>query len=100
MMFTFEDMVDLDGNSIREILKAVDKNDLMLALKNAAEELKEKFYANMSQRAKDAFIEELQFLGAVKMKEVESAQRRIVDAVQALAEQGILQLGESEEMLE
>jgi flagellar motor switch protein FliG len=100
MMFTFEDMVDLDGNSIREILKAVDKNDLMLALKNAAEELKEKFYANMSQRAKDAFIEELQFLGAVKMKEVEGAQRRIVDAVQALAEQGILQLGESEEMVE
>ena len=100
MMFTFEDIVDLDGNSIREILKAVDKNDLMLALKNAAEELKEKFYANMSQRAKDAFIEELQFLGAVKMKEVESAQRKIVDAVQALAEQGILQLGESEEMVE
>lgn len=100
MMFTFEDMVDLDNNSIREILKAVDKNDLMLSLKNAAEELKEKFYANMSQRAKDAFIEELQFLGAVKMKEVESAQRKIVDAVQALAEQGVLQLGESEEMVE
>ncbi|PHM16745.1 MAG: flagellar motor switch protein FliG [Sulfuricurvum sp. PD_MW2] len=100
MMFTFEDMVDLDNNSIREILKAVDKNDLMLSLKNAAEELKEKFYANMSQRAKDAFIEELQFLGAVKMKEVESAQRKIVDAVQGLAEQGVLQLGESEEMVE
>jgi flagellar motor switch protein FliG len=100
MMFTFEDIVDLDGSSIREILKAVDKNDLMLALKNAAEELKEKFYANMSQRAKDAFVEELQFLGAVKMKEVEGAQRKIVDAVQSLAEQGILQLGESEEMLE
>jgi flagellar motor switch protein FliG len=100
MMFTFEDMVDLDGTSIREILKAVDKNDLMLALKNAAEELKEKFYANMSQRAKDAFIEELQFLGAVKMKEVEAAQRKIVDAVQSLADQGIIQIGESEEMLE
>ncbi|WP_295054979.1 FliG C-terminal domain-containing protein, partial [Sulfuricurvum sp.] len=54
----------------------------------------------MSQRAKDAFVEELQFLGAVKMKEVEGAQRKIVDAVQALAEQGILQLGESEEMVE
>ena len=100
MMFTFEDIVNLDGNGIREILKAADKNDLMLALKNAAEELKEKFYANMSQRAKDAFIEELQFLGAVKMKEVEAAQRKIVDVVQALAEQGVLQLGESEEMLE
>ncbi|MGA9046326.1 FliG C-terminal domain-containing protein, partial [Sulfuricurvum sp.] len=100
MMFTFDDIVDLDGNSIREILKSVDKNDLMLALKNAVEELKEKFYANMSQRAKDAFIEEMQFLGAVKMKEVEGAQRRIVDAVQVLAEQGVLQLGESEEMVE
>ncbi len=100
MMFTFEDMVDLDANSIREILKAVDKNDLMLALKSSADELKEKFYANMSQRAKDAFVEEMQFLGAVKVKEVEGAQRKIVDAVQALAEQGILQLGESEEMVD
>ena len=100
MMFTFEDMVDLDANSIREVLKAVDKNDLMLGLKSSADELKEKFYANMSQRAKESFIEEMQFLGAVKVKEVEAAQRRIVDAVQALAEQGVLQLGESEEMLE
>ena len=100
MMFTFEDIVDLDGAGIREILKSADKNDLMLALKNAAEELKEKFFANMSQRAKDVFIEDLQFLGAVKMKEVEAAQRRIVDVVQALADQGVLQLGESEEMLE
>lgn len=100
MMFTFEDIVDLDANSIREILKSVDKNDLMLALKSSADELKEKFYANMSQRAKDAFIEEMQFLGAVKVKEVEGAQRKIVDAVQALAEQGVLQLGESEEMVD
>ncbi|MBD3798756.1 MAG: flagellar motor switch protein FliG [Epsilonproteobacteria bacterium] len=100
MMFTFEDIVDLDANSIREILKAVDKNDLMLALKSSADELKEKFYANMSQRAKDAFIEEMQFLGAVKVKEVEAAQRKIVDVVQALAEQGVLQLGESEEMVD
>lgn len=100
MMFTFEDIVDLDGASVREILKMVDKNDLMLALKSSADELKEKFYANMSQRAKDAFIEEMQFLGAVKVKEVESAQRKIVEAVQALAEQGVLQLGESEEMVE
>lgn len=100
MMFTFEDIVDLDGNSVREILKSVDKNDLMLALKSSADELKEKFYANMSQRAKEAFVEEMQFLGAVKVKEVETAQRKIVDAVQALAEQGVLQLGESEEMVE
>ncbi|HEX5623258.1 MAG TPA: flagellar motor switch protein FliG [Sulfuricurvum sp.] len=100
MMFTFEDIVTLDMNSVREILKMVDKNDLMLALKSAPEELKEKFYANMSQRAKDTFIEELQFLGAVRMKEVEAAQRKIVDAVQALAEQGVVQLGATEEMID
>ena len=100
MMFTFEDIASLDVNSVREILKAVDKNDLMLALKSAPEELKEKFYANMSQRAKDTFVEELQFLGAVKMKEVESAQRKIVDAVQGLAEQGVVQLGGTEEMID
>lgn len=100
MMFTFEDIVDLDGASIREILKMVDKNDLMLALKSSADELKEKFYANMSQRAKEAFVEEMQFLGAVKVKEVEAAQRKVVEAVQTLAEQGVLQLGESEEMVE
>lgn len=100
MMFTFEDITDMDNNGVREILKVADKQDLMLALKSAPEELKEKFFANMSERAKDAFVEEMQFLGAVKVKEVESAQRKIVDAVQQLAEQGILQIGETDEMVE
>ena len=100
MMFTFEDITSLDNNGVREILKTVDKKDLMLALKSAAEELKEKFFANMSQRARDAFVEEMQFLGAVKVKEVEAAQRKIVEVVQQLAEQGVLQIGETEEMIE
>ncbi len=100
MMFTFEDIADLDNNGVREILKVADKQDLMLALKSAPEELRDKFFANMSERAKDAFVEEMQFLGAVKVKEVESAQRRIVDAVQQLAEQGVLQIGETDEMVE
>lgn len=100
MMFTFEDIASLDNNGVREILKTVDKKDLMLALKSAAEELKEKFFGNMSQRAKDAFVEEMQFLGAVKVKEVEGAQRKIVEVVQQLAEQGILQVGDTDEMVE
>ena len=100
MMFTFEDIAKLDNNAIREILKASDKQDLMLALKSAAEDLKEKFFANMSQRARDTFEEEMQFMGAVKMKEVENAQRRIVEVVTQLSEQGVLQMGESEEMIE
>ncbi len=100
MMFTFEDIASLDNNGVREILKTVDKKDLMLSLKSAPEELKEKFFANMSQRARDAFEEEMQFMGAVKVKEVESSQRQIVEAVQQLAEQGVLQIGETDEMIE
>ena len=99
MMFTFEDIVTLDKAAITEILKTVDKGDLMLALKSAPEELKEKFFSAMSERAKDAFEEEMQFLGAVKMKDVEGAQRRIVEAVNGLAEAGIIQMGSTEEMV-
>jgi flagellar motor switch protein FliG len=100
MMFTFEDIMKLDNNGIREILKVVDKKDLMVALKGAGDDLREKFLQNMSQRASEAFIEEMQFLGAVRVKDVEVAQRKIVDEVQKLAEQGILQVGEAEEMIE
>jgi flagellar motor switch protein FliG len=100
MMFTFEDMVSLDKNAITEILKAVEKPDLMLALKSSPEELKEKFFSAMSERAREAFEEEMQFLGAVKMKDVESAQRKIVEAVNSLAEAGTIQMGSTEEMIE
>lgn len=99
MMFTFEDMVALDKAAITETLKAVDKADLMMALKSSPEELKEKFFSAMSERARDAFEEEMQFLGAVKMKDVENAQRRIVEVVNGLAESGTIQLGSNEEMI-
>lgn len=101
MMFTFEDIAKMDKNAITEILKAIEKPDLMLALKSAPEDLRQKFFSAMSERAKEAFEEEMQFMGAVKMKEVEGAQRRIVEVVNGLAESGIVQLGtSSEEMVE
>ena len=100
MMFTFEDIMKLDNNGIREILKVADKKDLMIALKGAPDNLRDKFLSNMSQRAQDAFLEEMQFLGAVRVKDVEEAQRKIVEEVQKLAEQGVLQIGESDEMIE
>lgn len=100
MMFTFEDIVTLDKNAITAILKEIDKNELMLGLKSAPEELKEKFFSAMSERARDAFNEEMQFLGAVKMKDVESAQRKIVESVNSLAESGVIQMGSTEEMVE
>lgn len=99
-MFTFEDIEKLDNNAIREILKIIDKKDLILALKASPEELKQKFMSNMSQRAGEQFLEEMQFLGAVKVKDVEAAQRRIVETVQSLSEQGIIQIGEQEDTIE
>lgn len=100
LMFTFEDINTLNQAAIREILKNVDKKDLMIALKGSGDALKEKFLSSMSQRASDSFKEEMQFLGAVRVKDVEDAQRRIVEQVQALAESGVFQIGESDEMIE
>ncbi|MGP1485170.1 MAG: flagellar motor switch protein FliG [Campylobacter sp.] len=100
LMFTFEDINTLNQNAIREILKNVDKKDLMIALKGAGDSLKEKFMSNMSQRASEAFKEEMQYLGAVRLKDVEEAQRRIVEQVQALADSGVFQIGEADEMIE
>jgi len=100
MMFTFEDISSLDKTAISETLKAVDKAELMLALKSSPEELKEKFFSAMSDRAREAFEEEMQFLGAVKMKDVEGAQRKIVEVVNGLAESGAIQMGSTEEMID
>lgn len=100
MMFTFEDIIKLDKNAIREILKVVDKKDLTMALKAANDTLKQKFLDQMSTRASEQFIEEMQFLGAVRMRDVEAAQRKIVEAIQTLSEQGLIQVGEEEDVVE
>jgi flagellar motor switch protein FliG len=100
MMFTFEDINKLDANAITEILKSIDNKDLALGLKGANDDLKEKFLSRMSSRAAAAFEEELGFLGAVKLKDVEAAQRKIVELVQSLAEQGTIEMGDDEEMVE
>ncbi len=100
MMFTFEDIIKLDNGAIREILKNVDKKDLTLALKSAPEELEQKFLSNMSQRAGEQFIEELQYLGIVKVRDVENSQRKVVELVQALSEQGVIQIGEEDDVVE
>ena len=71
-----------------------------MALKSAPEELKQKFLSNMSQRAGEQFIEELQYLGVVKVRDVEAAQRKVVEIVQALSEQGVISIGEQEDVVE
>ena len=86
--------------AMREILKEAEQNDLLLALKGSSEELKEKIMSNMSTRARAAFEEELGFIGAVKVKDVEAAQRKIVDVVQRLVDTGKIQLADNDEMID
>ncbi|GAA7491969.1 flagellar motor switch protein FliG [Helicobacter pylori] len=100
MMFTFEDIVKLDNFAIREILKVADKKDLSLALKTSTKDLTDKFLNNMSSRAAEQFVEEMQYLGAVKIKDVDVAQRKIIEIVQNLQEKGVIQTGEEEDVIE
>lgn len=100
LMFTFDDIAKLGNQAIREILKVADKRDLMIGLKGSSEGLKQKFLTNMSSRASETFLEEMGFLGAVRVKDVEEAQRRVVEIVQKLSEQGLVQMGEGDEMIE
>ena len=99
-MFTFDDIAKLGNPAIREILKVADKKDLMIGLKGSSDGLRQKFLSNMSSRASETFIEEMGFLGAVRVKDVEAAQRKVVEIVQKLNEQGLIQMGEGDEVIE
>ncbi|HUX60459.1 MAG TPA: flagellar motor switch protein FliG [Ignavibacteriaceae bacterium] len=88
LMFLFDDIINIQDKDIQKILREVDRKDLALSLKIADEKLKEKIFANMSERASDLLKEELQYMGMVKLKEVESAQAKIIDVVKALEESG------------
>ncbi len=88
LMFVFEDLVSLDDKSLSRLLREVDVKQLALALKAASPELKSKIMATMSQRAVAGLREEMEFLGPVKMRDVEAAQTDIVSKVRALEETG------------
>ncbi len=87
-MFTFEDLVKLDDRSLQRVLREVDMRELALALKGASEELKDKIFRNMSQRAAQILREEMDYMGPVRLRDVTAAQRRIVDIVRKLEEAG------------
>ena len=85
-MFTFDDLMKLDDRAIQRILRDINKQDLALALKGTPENLREKIYTNLSERARDNLIEEVEILGPQLAKNVYQAQRKIVDVVRALEE--------------
>lgn len=92
MMFVFEDLIAVDDRSMREILKKVEGAQLTLALKTASEDMKSKILGNLSARASEMLLEDLEVMGPVKLSEVEEAQSEIVRAAKELEAEGTITL--------
>jgi flagellar motor switch protein FliG len=88
LMFVFEDILLVNDKGIQSVLKEVDNEELSLALKTASDELKNKIFKNMSERAAQLIGEDMQYMGPVRVSDVESAQQKIVDIVRRLEDAG------------
>ena len=88
LMFVFEDILMVDDKGIQSVLKEIDNDELALALKTASDELKEKVFGNMSERAATLIREDMEFMGPVRVSDVEASQQRIVDVVRRLEDAG------------
>ncbi len=100
-LLTFDDLINLDDRSVQALLREIDTRDLVLALKATSEELKDLFLRNMSQRAREMILDDMEAMGPVRLKDVEAAQQKIVDVAKKLEEEGkiILQRGGEENVL-
>jgi len=101
LMFTFDDLARLDGGGIQMLLRQVEKDQLGLALKGASDDVRELFFANMSERAGKMMKEDMEALGAVRLKDVDEAQSGIVQTAKALADAGeiVIATGSDEDEL-
>ncbi|MBU8934569.1 MAG: flagellar motor switch protein FliG [candidate division Zixibacteria bacterium] len=88
MMFVFDDLILLDDRSIQRLLKEVETKDLAIALKAASDDVKQKIFANVSERVAVMIREEMEFMGPTRLSDVEAAQGRIVESVRRLEEEG------------
>ncbi len=93
LMFVFEDLVNVEESGIREIVNRADKKQLTIALKGASEAIRQRFFSNMSKRAVDLMKEEMEMLGAVRLREVEKAQHEMVGIARKLEEEGLITTG-------
>ncbi|MGB9679891.1 MAG: flagellar motor switch protein FliG [Thermoanaerobacteraceae bacterium] len=87
-MFVFEDILTLDSRSIQRVLREVDNHDIALALKGSNEEVQKVIYSNMSKRLADMIKEDIQYMGPVRLKDVEESQQKIVNIIRKLEEAG------------
>jgi len=97
LMFVFEDILLLDDRSIQQVLREVENKELGLALKGTTDEVKDKIFKNMSERAAAIIREDLQFMGPVRLKQVEEAQQRIVTIIRKLEDAGQIVIARSGE---
>jgi flagellar motor switch protein FliG len=88
LMFVFDDILLLDDRTIQQILREIDSKDLVLALKGASEECKSKILKNMSSRARQMILEDMEVMGPVRLKTTEEAQQKIVNVIRQLEEMG------------
>lgn len=87
-MFVFEDIITLDSRSIQRILREVDNNDLAIALKGSGDEVKNVVFANLSKRLSAMIQEDMEYMGPVRLRDVEDAQQKIVNVIRKLEEVG------------
>jgi len=93
LMFVFDDLATVEDNGLREIIQRADKKVLTVALKGATEEIRSRFFTNMSKRAADMLKEEMEVLGAIRLREVEKAQQEVVAIARKLEEEGLIVTG-------
>ncbi len=97
LMFTFDDLVRLDASGIQLLLRQVEKDQLAMSLKGAAEDVKDLFFSNMSERAGKMMREDMEAMGAVRLKDVDEAQAAVVSNAKALADAGEIVISTGEE---
>jgi flagellar motor switch protein FliG len=93
LMFVFDDLVHIDDSGLREIVQRADKKGLTMALKGASEEIRSRFFNNMSKRASEMLREEMEVMGAVRLRDVEKAQQDVVAIARKLEEEGVIVTG-------
>jgi flagellar motor switch protein FliG len=96
-MFVFEDIVLLDDRAIQKVMREVDNTELAKALKSVDSEVQEKIFKNMSKRAANLLREDMDFMGPVRLKDVEDAQQKIVNIIRKLEEAGEIVVARSGE---
>ena len=101
LMFVFEDLILLDDRAVQRVLREVETKDLALSLKGSNEDVKEKIFKNMSERAAAMLADDMEFMGAVKSKDVQEKQTVIVSIIRALESAGEIEIrrGEEEDLI-